>query len=568
VPQNAPVPGSCPRRRAPYGPSGICWLLVVPARAPPPAPAPRSPLRLLLLVAAVAAASAAAGLLAGRRMASAPTAPGAASAPAEGAREGAPPPAAAQDGGESRPGAWTPAEMDAAAARLAASLAGVSCGQRLGRAVFVEADRAVASLACDPAEPARLTLSGGREFLARVLRSDRGLGLSALEVPGAAIAAVPLGAAAELGPGGEVAALVEDGREAKLRAMRAGALAAVLGVPVLRLEAGGRPLAGPVLDRDARLVALAPHDPIDPAHPDLAVPAEVLAGLFPGAEPPGPRWGEARARLEADDRRELEAFAAVPRGTELVAVRAAGDRTLEVRVMRRAAAPPAAEPLRATLAAGSEALPCRAAGTVGHWTSAAEALERTGPAPLDPALAARLRWAVARSAAGDLWLGDGELRLECDPGELPDGTGLRLDGAGGDAAPVALPREALLSERARAADSREEARRAADAEAERQQLEEARRRAEEDRRQADAESEAAWRAAFQQARDRSRQVEERRDRLERERSRAAGNYQFVEAEQLKQLRAAADVEFRQAEEDLAELERQASLAGVPRAWRR
>jgi hypothetical protein len=42
----------------------------------------------------------------------------------------------------------------------------------------------------------------------------------------------------------------------------------------------------------------------------------------------------------------------------------------------------------------------------------------------------------------------------------------------------------------------------------------------------------------------------------------------VEAEQLKQLRNAALVELRQAEADVEELDRQASLAGVPRAWRR
>jgi hypothetical protein len=170
--------------------------------------------------------------------------------------------------------------------------------------------------------------------------------------------------------------------------------------------------------------------------------------------------------------------------------------------------------------------------------------------------------------ASDLWIGDGELDLECDGGALPEGARLRLDGAGAASTALPVPRAALAAERARAMEAEERQRRAAEDEAERLALEAERRRAEEERRRAEAEVEASWRAAFQQAHDRVRQIAERRDELERERSRAAGHYQFVESEQLKQLRNAAQVELRQAEADLEELDRQASLAGIPRSWRR
>jgi hypothetical protein len=537
-------------------------------------------------LAAVAAVAAAVGFAVGRRHAGPPAAP-------PGAADVRPPPGAAAPEGAGAPGpgggesaaggagpaseAWSEAELAEARDRLVASVGVLSCEGRPGRAVFVEAERALATVPCAAGGTVPVSLPGGREFLARVLASNRTFGISSLEVPGASVAAVRLGAAADLAPGAEVAALLDDERSPRLAPFRVRGLASVLGVPALRLAGGSRHLAGPVLDRSGRLAALVPHDPIDPGQPALAVAAEALASLLPGAAAAGSRWDEEQARLEAEDRRALEEFGALGRDTDLVAVRAAAGGAVAVTVLRRAGARPAREPLRGLVesppapdgTAPAEANgPCRAEGTVRSWRSAGEALDHPGEAPVAPPLAARLRWALPRGAASDLWIGDGELALECDGGSLPQGARLRLDGSGGSSTALPLPREALAAEWARAAEALERERRAAEDEAERLRLEAERRRAEEERRRAEAEVEASWRAAFQQAHDRVRQIAERRDELERERSRAAGNYQFVESEQLKQLRNAAQVELRQAEADLEELDRQASLAGVPRSWRR
>jgi hypothetical protein len=536
----------------------------------------------------VAAVAGGVGFAVGRRHVGPPPAPAegpgeAGPAPGGAAPEaaGAPGPvrsdAAAEGGAAPANEAWSEAELAEARDRLAASVGVLSCEGRPGRAVFVEAERALATVPCAAGETVPVSLPGGREFLARVLAANRTFGMSSLEVPGAAVAAVPLGAAAELAPGAEVAALLDDERSPRLASFRVRGLASVLGVPALRLAGGSRRLAGPVLDRSGRLAALVPHDAFDPGQPSLAVAAEALASLLPGAAAPGARWDEEQARLEAEDRRALEDFAALGRETELVAVRVGGSGSLAVSVLRRAGARPAPEPLRGLVEAppapdgqapaGANG-PCRAEGAIRSWRSAGEALDRPVADPVAPPLAARLRWALPRGVASDLWIGDGELDLECDGGALPEGARLRLDGAGAGSTALPVPRAALAAERARAMEAEERQRRAAEDEAERLALEAERRRAEEERRRAEAEVEASWRAAFQQAHDRVRQIAERRDELERERSRAAGHYQFVESEQLKQLRNAAQVELRQAEADLEELDRQASLAGIPRSWRR
>jgi hypothetical protein len=445
-------------------------------------------------------------------------------------------------------------DLEALSARLGRALAEVSCRGRSGRAVFVGADRAVAALACAPDELVPLLLVDGRELLGRAAARDAALGITAVEVPGAGVAHVDLGQSLEVAEGETLWALVE-GDPGTLEPATARGLSAALGVPVLALDAGGAVLAGPVLDRRGRLAGLVPHEPVDPARPALAAPAESLAALFPGAPPPEGRWEETRGRLDGEDRRAAEAFAEPFRRDTLVGARASGDGTMAFLLARRAGARPAAEELTAEVGAGEDGGACLARGSVTGWLSVEEALERPGRVPLEPALAARLRWARARGTIPDLWLGEGELRLDCELDAVEDGAVLRPEGAGSPGVPV--PRAELLAERARAAAERREA-----------EEEAARRVAEEERRRAEAEAEKAWRGAFRQAHDRLQQLGARLQAVDRERSLAEGHAQYAESERLRQEREALSLELREAEEDLQELERQASLAAVPRAWRR
>jgi hypothetical protein len=170
----------------------------------------------------------------------------------------------------------------------------------------------------------------------------------------------------------------------------------------------------------------------------------------------------------------------------------------------------------------------------------------------------RLRRGVAAGVLPDLWIGTGDARLDCDPaGVAPEATTV-LEGGGTPLAPVPFPREGLLAARAavRAAAEAEE-RRAAEAELERARAAEAQ-----------AEAEEGWRSAFREARARLDAARGRRVRLSEERDRARANLQGSREEQLGPLVEEAAAAEKAAAEELETLDRKASQAGVPRAWRR
>ena len=87
-----------------------------------------------------------------------------------------------------------------------------------------------------------------------------------------------------------------------------------------------------------------------------------------------------------------------------------------------------------------------------------------------------------------------------------------------------------------------------------------------------AEEEAAWevgwRQAFREANDRIAQARQRRLDIQAQREQARGNFQYVLEQQLDGDLEVARLEERRAAEALDELDRRASLAAVPRAWRR
>lgn len=83
----------------------------------------------------------------------------------------------------------------------------------------------------------------------------------------------------------------------------------------------------------------------------------------------------------------------------------------------------------------------------------------------------------------------------------------------------------------------------------------------------EAAAEADWRRAFREAHARLDGAEERRRSLLAEADRAGGNMQYADEQRLRDLAKGLAAEVREAEDELHELERRASLVGVPRAWR-
>jgi hypothetical protein len=171
---------------------------------------------------------------------------------------------------------------------------------------------------------------------------------------------------------------------------------------------------------------------------------------------------------------------------------------------------------------------------------------------------ALLRRGVAAGVLGDLWVGTGDARLECDPASVAPEAILVLEGGGAPLAAVPFPRDALLAARAgRRAEAEGEERRAAEEDVERARA-----------AQEQAELEEGWRSAFREARERVEAARTRRLRLEEEREKARGNLQLSLVEQLGPLVDEAAAAERGAVEQLDDLDRRASLAAIPRAWRR
>jgi multidrug efflux pump subunit AcrA (membrane-fusion protein) len=157
-----------------------------------------------------------------------------------------------------------------------------------------------------------------------------------------------------------------------------------------------------------------------------------------------------------------------------------------------------------------------------------------------------------------LWLGTGLSRIDCDPAGVADGATLSIPGSD-PPAPVPFPRSALALAPGRAGEAGDEAVVAVNPQ-------EALARA------AAAEEEAAWemgwRQAFREANDRVAQARQRRLDIQAQREEARDNYQIVLEQQLDAELEIARLEEKRAEEALGELDRRASLAAVPRLWRR
>jgi hypothetical protein len=374
-----------------------------------------------------------------------------------------------------------------------------------------------------------------------------------VEVPGAGAPFLTLGAAAALADGAPLLVGLEGGGIATVAEAVARGLTGARGRPALRVEEAATTPQGPVADGAGLLVGLVPVVPLDPERPGLAVPAEAFAAPL-GAEAASAAWTSAVAAAAGEERSVTEPLATSLRRTTLLAVRASGDGAVELWVATRSARDPGAERVLLYPEPASAAR-CRADGAVRRWT---EASAWAGGAPVPAPVEEKLRRGVAAGVIPDLWIGTGDARLECDPAAVaPDAT-MVLDGGGPPLAPVPFPRDGLLAARAAArAASEAEERRAGEAEVERARAAEAQ-----------AEAEEGWRGAFREARERLEAARGRRVRLAEERDRARANLQGSLEEQLGPLAEEAAAAEKAAAEELEALDRKASQAGVPRAWRR
>lgn len=429
-----------------------------------------------------------------------------------------------------------------------AARATFACGPVTGEAIFVSPERALASIAC-PEGQGQLRLSDGRDLLARV-HPGAPSGTAVLDLPGASAPFVATGSATALTDGAALLVALDGAGPGTLGEATARGLAPVDGLPMLRAEEAAGPLAGPVVDMAGRLVGVVPSTPPDADRPWLAVPAEAFAEVL-GRDVPV-AWAPLAGQAADEDRRaQGELWNRLQRSPVLLSA-TPGPNGLALVVARVSKGRPPAETVR--LAVDPPARDCDPSGRIVDW--------RTGPGAFDgvpvPApILARLVRLVPPSGGGATWMGSGLARIDCDPARVADGATLAIPGSD-PPAPVPFPRAALAGDpatRVPAGDvvaprSPEEAQALAAA------AEEA------------AAWEVGWRQAFREANDRIAQARQRRLDIQAQREEARGNFQYVLEQQLDGDLEVARLEERRAAEALDDLDRRASLAAVPRAWRR
>lgn len=445
--------------------------------------------------------------------------------------------------------AAAPAEPPDPRPRTLAARATFTCEGVTGEAVFVAPDRALASIPCREGQ-GQVHLSDGRDLLAGVLPGAPP-GTSVLHLPGASATFVPPGSATGLSDGAALFVAFDGAGPETVGEATARGLLPVDGLPHLRAEEAAAPLAGPVVDAGGRLVGVVPSTPPDPLRPWLAVPIEAFASMLGRDVPAG--WRTIAEQAADQDRQAQGELWNRLHRSEVLLSAIPGPDGLALVVARAARGRPPVETVRLEIV--PPARDCDPAGRIVDW--------RTGPGAFDgvpapPELLARLS-RLAPPAGGDaVWVGRGVSRLDCDLGRVADGATLSIPGSD-PLAPVPFRRSELLAAAAASAGNAGNPVAVAPPD-------------DEQARAAAAEEEAAWevgwRQAFQEANNRVAQAKQHRLDLQAQREEARGNFQYALEQQLEGDLEIARLEEKRAEEALSELDRRASLAAVPRAWRR
>jgi serine protease Do len=502
---------------------------------PPRAAGGRFRARLAAAVGAVAVlAGAGAALLALRGRAPAPAPREVAAAPEPAATPG--PPAERRE--EAAPEKAAPALSTAELARLARpALAVLTCRGKLGSGFFVGRDRVLtnAHVTCGAGSTLDVKLGGGRQLIGRVRAIDPWLDFAVVEVPGAEAAApLALGDSTSLAAGDPVVLVGSPlGLEATVHDGKVSFVARNLeGVAHVQLNADVNPgnSGGPLLDGRGRVVGIVTLKAQDASGVGFALPVEYAREALeaPPLDPAArERWDATRVRVRQEDDAEAARLVARLERPLPLSAAAAGDR-LALVVMQRFPRGSTPVAIVAEVRDGEKLL-CESRGEIAEW----DPIERRFQEAAEHDRAGRkVRWMVRRGISTDAYAGAAQLDVSSCPASLPDSATITIRGAGDEV--VAFPVRALEAGRRTAE--------ALGARAARVEADDA------------ARSEAAWRQAFREARERVAGLETRRRAL-------------LGRDPRREL-PAVEADLAAAREALDELERRASFQAVPREWRR
>jgi serine protease Do len=392
----------------------------------------------------------------------------------------------------------------------------------------------------------KVVTGDGRTLLGKVEAEDEWLDWALVRVPGAGVATpLPLGDSTALQATDPV--LIIGAPKGLAGTVHSGQVSFVgrnlHGVAFVQVNADVNPgnSGGPLLDGHGRVVGIVSLKITNADGMGMALPVEyvrpALADLPPPEATAAARFAELRRKVEAEDATEVARMRTDLAKPVLLDVGVAGPRALSLVVMQRWSGRPGTARVTVELHHDGQVL-CRPSTYVSDWVDLQKKVKELSDAKAER----QLTWLLRHDLLADVHFGGAVANLDRCPDAIPPDTRLKLEGAEGDGAWAKLP--------ALGADRGQQAYRA---------------RLEQARRQADQRAEEReWRQAFAQAKARVRQLSERRDQLRRE---------IVSPRDLNSYDAAqrnlpgVEQALRQAQEQLDDLERKASLQSVPRAWR-
>jgi serine protease Do len=449
--------------------------------------------------------------------------------------------------GVASPGRLTTQEISS---RALESVAEVSCQGRLGTAFFVRPDRAVtnAHVACAGDERIRMRLKDGREFASRTVTWEKRRDLAVIEVPGATVKPLEVGDSTTLAPGDPLVLVGNPmGLDFTVHEARVSSVGRnLLGNAYVQVNGDVNPgnSGGPLLNGRGEVVGIVSMKVTGAEGIGLALPIEYARSFVAGLAPPPPeaaaRWQATLDRVRGEDAADVEKYRAKFQRPALAAVGFGESGGFGAVVLRRWPGGPGALSVTVDVRVDDKTV-CSSEGTIREWTKVEQGLEKAlRDSPDQP----RLVWASENHVMRDVFAGSFPLDLgRCKLDDVPASAALVIRGGEESEAPIRLPRGS--AEAMRLAEAERRAR--LDAEAART-----------------AHDEASWREAFQRIRSTLTSLEARRAELK---VNVADSTPTTGSQDPRRQLAEIEAQLARTREALEELERQASSAGIPRAWR-
>jgi S1-C subfamily serine protease len=428
------------------------------------------------------------------------------------------------------------------------AIAVLQCGAKLGTGFFVGPERLLtnAHVTCGSAATIDVKLPGGRQLLGKVRALEEWLDFAVVDVPGAKIATpLPLGDSSLLVEGNPVVLVGHPlGLDATVHSGKVSFAARNLqGVAYVQLNADVNPgnSGGPVLDGKGRVVGIVTLKAEGATGVGFALPVEYVREA---AEQPQPdlaatrRWAATLAAVQQEDDAEAARVIARLDQALLVAAQPVEGR-LGVVLMKRFPSGPYPAPVPLEVRDGDRVV-CELSAAVQEWRPIEDRLKDA----IEGERATRVaRWMVRRKISTGVHTGGALVSVEPCPETVGPSSFVAVRGVRDE--PAAYPWQELARGR-REAQERERAKARIEA-------------------ASTERSEAEWRSAFAELRERLARLQEKRRALREALDRQIDS---ISIDRARRELPSVESELERAREALEDLDRRASNQSIPQEWRR